>query len=102
MAKKEEQEKGGKDYRPVTRGISVASAIEMTGGAKRGNPYHGPDGRFTTEGGVLDQVDPHYGLELPPGATIELKRDTYSGHKLLPPKLKDTPKGKTAGRKTPM
>lgn len=98
MAKKEEQEKGGKDYRSVTRGISVASAIEMTGGDKRGNPYHGPDGRFTTEGGVLDQVDPHYGLELPPGVTV--RTEPYSAHKLPPPRFKDTPKGKTAGRKT--
>jgi hypothetical protein len=101
MAKKEEQEIGGKDYRSVTRGISVASAIEMTGGP-RGNSYHGPDGRFTTEGGVLDQVDPHYGLELPPGAYFRVGPDIYSGHKLPPPKLKETPNGKTAGLKTQM
>lgn len=63
-----------------SRGISVASAIAETGGGHGGNPYHGPDGRFTTEG-VIDQFYPHSRLKPGESARPVLKQPLPPVHR---------------------
>jgi hypothetical protein len=60
-----------------------------------GDPYHGPDGRFSvSHDSVFDRLTPdHPHVDLPPGASIRMKRGPHS-HKIPPPRGKEMPKQK--------